>query len=141
MLPDNPRVGITDELVQNAVISEIKHATRAEQLSLEKNLLNALESKRLGPRAIEKIALEPDLQSSLMVNLRVYLLEQRNDYANSFRLNMQHPELKKQIFSWIDRSLTRLSQESALYRTFEDLKREVQQRVLALIQQDGGACA
>lgn len=75
MLPENPRVGITDELVQNAVISEIKHATRAEQLSLEKNLLNALESKRLGPRAIEKIALEPDLQSSLMVNLRVYLLE------------------------------------------------------------------
>lgn len=54
---------------------------------------------------------------------------------------MQHPELKKQIFAWIDRSLTRLSQESALYRTFEDLKREVQQRVLALIQQDGGACA
>lgn len=33
-----------------------------------------------------------------MVNLRVYLLEKKNDYINSFKLNMINPQLKKKIF-------------------------------------------
>jgi hypothetical protein len=37
---------------------------------------------------ISKISEALNLQSSMMVNLRVFLLEQREDFINSFKLNL-----------------------------------------------------
>ena len=47
-----------------------------------------------------------------MVNFRVLLLEARKDFINSYRVNKLDLNLKKKIFSWIDETLSMLSQPS-----------------------------
>ena len=75
-----------------------------------------------------------------MVNLRVLLLEKRKDYLNSFKLNMQHPSLRKKIFIWIDRTLEKLSADRGSAALTQELKSEIQKKVRDLIQLDIGSC-
>jgi hypothetical protein len=43
-----------------------------------------------------------------LVQFRVFVLEYRKDYVNSFRVNKMEIELRKNIFAWIDKTLINL---------------------------------
>jgi hypothetical protein len=36
-----------------------------------------------------------------LINMRIYLLEQRGDYLQSFRMHMTNDQLKEKVFTWI----------------------------------------
>lgn len=69
------------------------------------------------------------MQSSLMVNLRVFLLELREDYTNSFRLNLQNPTLKTKIFSWIEKTFDKLQQDIEKQELQVALQKQIQQNI------------
>lgn len=40
------------------------------------------------------------------INLKIYLLEFKGDFIQSFRLHMNNTNLRKNIFGWIDKKLS-----------------------------------
>lgn len=99
--------------------------TKQAREKLEDNLIKVIESKNLSKSIIDKISTEIDLHNSLMAKLRVYLMERRMDYVNSFRLQMQNEEMRHNIFVWIEKALTIL--EHSEKRIFLEVQKEIQQ--------------
>lgn len=101
-----PRINIDTALVLKACLHAIKtHPTEDSPLIEEDIIINALKSKKLEKKDFEKFASDSDFSDyakNKMPNLRVFLMEMKKDYLNSYKLNKQHPTLKKKIFEWID---------------------------------------
>jgi hypothetical protein len=77
---------------------------------------------------------ELNLQTSL-INLRIYLLEQRGDYLQSFRLHMTDDKIKSKVFEWIHIKFAELS-ASLEEKRFNDLKNMVASHMKDIIQVD-----
>ena len=46
------------------------------------------------------------------IKLQIFLYEKEGNYLSSFRLNMNHPDLRLDIFKWIDKKLELLSENT-----------------------------
>ena len=71
-----------------------------------------------------------------MVNLRVYLLEKREDYINCFKLYLQNPDLKDKVYAWIEKTFESLGQDEEKKFVFKNLQIEIQQSIQELLKID-----
>ena len=60
---------------------------------------------------MDKILQVLELQIRLFPSLRIFLVERKKDFVQSFRLNMASSTLRKGIFEWINKTLSKLSSE------------------------------
>jgi len=67
-------------------------------------------------------------------------MEMRDDYVQSFKLNQQHPQLRKNIFNWIDSTFGKLSLSTDKSAIFDRLKEEIRGSVKELMIIDIDSC-
>jgi hypothetical protein len=90
---ETPKIEITTEMIEQAITQIVKVAAASDNETPfnvdEEAMIKAIQSKNnLSKETINKLSETLNMQSSLMVNLRVFLLEVREDYINSFKLNL-----------------------------------------------------
>jgi len=57
---------------------------------------------------MDKLARDRDLADSTLGNLKIYLMESRQDYVNALRLILQSATLKDSVFDWVNRTFEEL---------------------------------
>ncbi len=72
-------------------------------------MINAFKSFPFTQNDLEKMPVDNLISRTRLMNFRVFVLENRKDFVNSFRVNKMENELRKNIFAWIDKTLILLS--------------------------------
>jgi len=106
----------------------------------EDEMINAFKSFPFTQNDLERMPVDNLISRTRLVHFRVFVLENRKDYVNSFRVNKMEIELRKNIFAWIDKTLILLSQDHAMEETSIDLKNEIINSFKDLRQIDIEAC-
>jgi hypothetical protein len=66
-----------------------------------------------------------EVQTKALPNLRIFLVEKKKDFVQSFKLNMANSMLRKNIFEWINKTLSKLSSDGEDDKPFNDLKQVI----------------
>jgi hypothetical protein len=103
-------------------------------------MINAFKSKNFSKEEVDKFPGDITIREAKMVNFRVLLLETRRDFINSYKVNKLDIALKKKIFSWIDDTLRRLSQDPKSQDIVSSLKNELIRDFKDLREIDIGGC-
>jgi hypothetical protein len=106
----------------------------------EDEMINAFKSFPFSQDDLARMPVDSLISRTRLVHFRVFVLENRKDYVNSFRVNKMESELRKNIFAWIDKTLILLSQDHAMEETSIDLKNEIIISFKDLRQIDIEAC-
>lgn len=80
-------------------------------LEEEQLLIKAIQNKKYKDEAVDKMLSVLELQIRMHPQLRIFLVERKKDFVQSFRLNMASTALKKNIFEWINKTLSKLASE------------------------------
>jgi hypothetical protein len=133
-------ININAELLAKAVLSEIANS---DSTTLEESvIIQALKNKKLKheEELLEKLIQALELKTRAFPRLRIYLVEKRGDYVESFRLNMASAQLRPLIFEWINRTLNRLAEKEPGSKELEDLKGALQKSIRELIAINDSEC-
>ena len=103
-------------------------------------MVQAFKSNNFSKEEVDKFPNDLAIREAKMVNFRVLLLETRKDYLNSYKVNKLDINLKKKIFSWIDDTLGRLSQDPKSQDIVANLKNELIKDFKDLREIDIGGC-
>jgi hypothetical protein len=103
-------------------------------------MINAFKSKGFPQEDVDQFPGDIVLNQARLVNFRVLLLETRKDYINSYKVNKLDINLKKKIFTWIDDTLFKLSQDPKTQDIATSLKNELIKDFKDLREIDIGAC-
>ena len=68
-------------------------------------MINAFKSFPFSQEDLTKMPVDNIISRTRLEHFRVFVLENRKDYVNSFRVNKMESELRKNIFAWIDKTL------------------------------------
>ena len=125
---------LQQEISANAVVKE------TEQKMIQAIQHFATMSKEATQQLLDQIEEAIDGReelSLLFLRLRIFLLEKQHDYLRSFKLNLLDPELKQNLFEWIDKKLSHLDLKLDSEQELTDLKAVVASHMKELIESDG----
>jgi hypothetical protein len=86
-------------------------------------LIRAIKSKKLSKEDMEKLGRDRDLADSTLGNLKIFLMESRQDYVNALRLILQTVALRENVFDWINKTFEELQMTQK--KVFDELATEV----------------
>jgi hypothetical protein len=91
----------------------------------EELLIKAIKSKKFKKEDIDRLLAHLETQTRALPLLRIFLVEKKKDWVNSFKLNLANAQLRKNIFSWINQTLDKLSRNGKSLQPFEELKEAI----------------
>ena len=118
---DMPQVEILPDLMLTAIQGVIKH--HKSMPIDEAQLIRAIKSKKLSKEDMEKLGRDRDLADSTLGNLKIFLMESRQDYVNALRLILQTVALRETVFDWINKTFEELQMTQK--KVFDELATEV----------------
>jgi hypothetical protein len=74
-------------------------------------IIRTLKTNKFTDKDINKIYDEIKSYEEPATGIRITLYELRGEYVEAFKLHLSTPDLKKNIFRWIDQSLTYLAEQ------------------------------
>jgi len=95
-----------------------------------------VQNRKFKKEDVEKMLQLLETSAKALPNLRVFLVELKGDFVQSFKLNMSNPQLRRGIFAWLDATFKWLSKENEA--KFQELKGVVQRSVRDLISISDG---